>query len=150
MTAPIELIVRADHFQVLIGDSVEGPLVDTSSLWNSSDPIPSVPGTEHLIALPVARFGGTAQVQLIMQTSSVTEQGAPEWELIGDFKLDLPSGTILLWGPETVDLESAASVVLSKGRYVGEAFATGRELVTDEEVLEGPDRYRIVLQRKEY
>ena len=58
-----EVMVNADHFQVLVGDRDKGPLVDTSELWDSGVAIPSIKGKSELIALPIARFGGSVRVE---------------------------------------------------------------------------------------
>ena len=139
-----EVMVNADHFQVLVGDRDKGPLVDTSELWDSGVAIPSIKGKSELIALPIARFGGSVRVELDVVAGPPDEESSP-WESLGRFILDIPSGAIVLWGPELLDLGTAVRVEVPKGTYFGEAFARDRDQVSDEYAADGPDRYRIVL-----
>lgn len=141
---PTEIVVDADHFQILVGDSARGPLVDTSALWDSAASIPTVDGAPELIAVPIARFGGTVRVEVDVVAAPPEQESWP-WESLGRFRLDVPSGEILLWGPELVDLATAARVKVPKGSYFGEARARDRDQVSDEQSSDGPDRYRLLL-----
>lgn len=139
-----ELIVRADHFQIFIGDRDRGPLVDTTDLWNSAESIPSVPGAPELIALPLARFGGVVRVELDV-LADAPDQQASSWESLGRFKLDVPSGELLFWGPECENPSASLRAQLPSGSYAGEAYACGIDQINDEYAEEGLDRYRLAL-----
>jgi hypothetical protein len=139
-----ELIVKADHFQILVGDREKGPLVDTTNLWNSAEPIPSIPGAPELIALPLARFGGAVRVELAV-LADAPDQQTSSWESLGRFKLEVPSGELLFWGPECENPSASLRAQVPKGSYAGEAYACGRDQVTDEYAEEGQDRYRLTL-----
>lgn len=102
-----EVVVKADHFQILVGDRDRGPLVDTSGLWDSSTAIPSVAGARELIALPIARFGGDVRVEFVVLAGPSEVRSLP-WESVGRFELDVSSGEIVLWGPEMLDVNGAA------------------------------------------
>jgi hypothetical protein len=141
---PVDVTVKADHFQILVGDRAQGPLVDTSGLWDSEGPIPSVDGIRALIALPIARFGGTVHVEIDI-CSERPPSGLSPWEDLGSFEIDVPSGELLLWGPETLDMAEAASVRVPAGSFRGQALALNANQLTDELASDGPDRYRLVL-----
>lgn len=140
----IELVVKADHFQVLVGDGEDGPRVDTSELWESPRSIPAVSGAPELIALPVVRFGGEVQIEMEVVVRP-PEESMPDWESIGRFDLHVPSGEIRLWGPELEDTAQAVRFRVPSGFYAGEAFSKGTDQVEDEQAIVGPDRYRLVL-----
>ncbi len=139
-----EVIVEADHFQVLIGDRDGGPLIDTSQLWDSDAPIPAIEGAPELIALPIARFGGAVRVEIDVLRGPPERESSP-WTSLGRFRLDVPSGEVVLWGPESVDIGAAMRIEVPKGSYSGEAFGLDMDQVENENAADGPDRYRLVL-----
>jgi hypothetical protein len=139
-----EVVVKSDHFQILVGDRDKGPLVDTSGLWDSGTAIPSVSGARELIALPIARFGGNVRVEVDVLAGALEVQ-LPPWESLGRFELDVSSGEVALWGPEMPDMKAAARIEVPNGSYSGEAFSRDTDKLIDELATEGPDRYRLVL-----
>ena len=139
-----EVVVKADHFQILVGDRDKGPLVDTSGLWDSGAAIPSVSGARELIALPIARFGGDVRVEVDLLPGPLEGQSRP-WESLGRFELDVSSGEVALWGPEMPDMRGAPRIEVPNGSYSGEAFSRDTDQLNDEHATDGPDRYRLVL-----
>jgi hypothetical protein len=139
-----EVVVKADHFQILVGDGEKGPLVDTSGLWDSGSAIPSVSGARELIALPIARFGGNVRVEVDVLAQPPEVQSLP-WESLGRFELDVSSGEVVLWGPEMPDMNGATRIEVPNGSYSGEAFSRDTDQLSDEHATDGPDRYRLVL-----
>ncbi len=138
--------VEGDHFQILIGDRVRGPLVDTTELWESGGRIAAMLNAPELIGLGTARYGGKTRILVELE---LPPHGlvTPGWTPMGEFLLHIPSGEILLWGPEAADLGNMSTVRLEPGMYHGRAFSRGTDAVLDEMASEGPDEYRIVLWR---
>lgn len=139
-----EVVVKADHFLVLVGDRDRGPLVDATGRWDARTGSLSVSGARELIVLPIERFGGDVRVEVDVRAEPLKVQPLP-WESLGRFELDVSSGEIVLWGPELPDLEGAARVKVPNGSYSGEAFSRDTNQIIDELAPDGADRYRLVL-----
>jgi hypothetical protein len=142
-----DLEIENDHYQILMGDRVRGPLVDTVDLWsrNGDQKVAALPGTPELVAIGTARFGGKARVEVEI---ALSEPGPEvDWSAMGDFLLDVRSGEILFWAPESLDLHRSPMVSTEPGRYLGRAFSRRTDTVADEMAVEGADEYRIVLWR---
>lgn len=137
--------IESDHFQVLLGDRERGPLVDTSSLWNEDQNVVAVPGAPELVAIGTARFGGKTRIQVEVASSEPEPQAG--WSDMGNFVLDVRSGELLIWAPESPDLQRVPVVTIDPGKYLGRAFSRGTDAVADEMATAGPDEYRIVLWR---
>lgn len=137
--------IESDHFQVLIGDRVRGPHVDTTDLWHDEQKVVAVLGAPELVAIGTARFGGKTRIQVEVALSEPEPQA--DWNEMGNFVLALPSGEILFWAPESPDLKRVPGVPVDPGKYLGRAFSRGTGDVVDEMATEGPDEYRIVLWR---
>jgi hypothetical protein len=141
-----EFQVTTDHFQLLFGDSEHGPDVDTTNLWReNNNRVASIP--PYIVGLPTIRYGGKTKVQV--EVTDAPPLGKSSWQPIGDFALEVPSGQVVFWGPELVDLSQARYVTLPAGSYAGIVLARGRECVKDEMADEGADEYRIVLWRRQ-
>jgi len=141
---PHEFRLQADHFQIFVGDRDAGPLVDTWTLWDSGALIGSIEGAPEMFGMTVARYGGTVCVEVEVAAGPRPAPSAP-WERLGDFRLGVPSGEVILWRPEGEASEATARVSLPPGRYAGEVFARDRDRVVDEFDEDGEDRYRLVL-----
>jgi hypothetical protein len=139
--------VVVDHFQIMIADSVRGVDEDTTQLWDSTDGRVAQLPSRLFIAVGTVRYGGVVRV-------TVEVAGGPrtlpeEWEVLGEFSLEVPSGRVVLFGPEEAgDLHLAPTVPLEPALYSGCAFCKGADSVKDEMDLEGPDEYRIVLWKQ--
>ena len=142
-----QLEVPTDHFQVLVGDAKRGPEVDTTHLWDAGGALVSLKGAPELVGLATVRAGGITRVEVDVLPGPFTV--GDKWLDLGGFILSVPSGRIILWGPEVNDLSQAPSLSLPPGRYEGRAFSRGTEAVKDEMAPNGPDEYRIVLWRTE-
>jgi hypothetical protein len=136
-------ILENDHFQFYAGDRKNGPYVDTSEIWGAGGPFACVSSQPFLVGIGTVRYGGQTRIQVEVAERPVTI--SDDWTKLGDFDLDLPSGELLLWAPETPDICRSASLRLSPGSYQGMAYCRGTNLVLDEMDEEGPDEYRIVL-----
>lgn len=143
MNAEFKVEVATDHFQLLFGDSVEAPRVDTSALWDSPGAVASLHGVPELVGLGLARYGGVARVAVLIVASGLTS--VLGWQDLGRFKLSVPSGRLIFWGPEAESLSDAPSVQLPSGEYQGAAFCRGAEAVVDEMAADGPDEYLLAL-----
>ena len=138
-----DLEINFDHFQFLIGDSDRGPLVDTSTLWDASQPIGTMPDVREVIGIPTVRHGGKLNVSINITDS--LEINDDSWFFVGEFEINVPSGKLLLWGPEAADLDQLPVIALSPGRYSAAAYSRGTDDVSDEMEDEGPDEYCVVL-----
>ncbi|MEF2148458.1 hypothetical protein [Aquilutibacter rugosus] len=143
MNIEIILDVFADHFQVLMGDSVRAPLVDTTALWDLPGRLGTLKGCSEIVGLGTIRYGG--KTGITVRVGDHQELPSPDWLLLGKFDLDVPSGRLIFWGPEIETTVSAPGVDLSPGGYEGTAFSRGEQNVHDEMDSEGPDEYLIVL-----
>jgi len=134
--------MNSDHFQFLFGDRKYGSDVNTEIIWGGNiNGVVFIP--PYTVGVPTIRYGGSTKLQVeVTDTPRSSDFG---WQPLGHFELELPSGQLIFWGPELVDLSQAQSVALSAGSYAGIVLARGGELVTDEMADEGPDEYRIVL-----
>lgn len=138
------IIVNTDHFQMLFGDRDLGPTINTAQLWDSDGSVVTVPGHEELVGIAIARFGGATHVRV--EVSSKPAEKELGWKPMGKFIVNVPSGTLSFWGPESLSPEREPRVLLPRpGRYHGEAFSMGTETVNDEMALTGGDVYRIDL-----
>lgn len=135
--------VVADHFQVLMGDSVGAPLIDTTALWDMPGRLGVLEKFPEIVGLGTIRFGG--KTRITVRVADHQELPSPDWRLLGKFDLDAPSGRLIFWGPEIETVKSAPGVDLSPGCYEGCAFSRGEQDVHDEMASEGPDEYLIVL-----
>jgi hypothetical protein len=140
-----DLSVETDHFQLLFGDAELGPAVDTTHLWDNVGGVVQLDDAPELAGIATARYGGRTKVQVEIQEKPPAPD--PEWTYIGRLRLRIPSGRLVLWGPEALDLRDAPSVNLVPGVYEGRAFSRGVDGVTDEMAEEGPDEYRVALWR---
>ena len=140
-----DLEIENDHFQLLVGDRVRGPLVDTMELWKEGQEVVSRSRAQELVAIGTARFGGKVRVQVEIAPSEPGRRA--DWKVLGDFVLDVQSGELLLWAPESHDLNRTPTVPIDPGRYAGRAFSRCTDAVTDEMAHEGPDEYRLVVWR---
>ena len=140
-----DIEIESDHFQVLVGDAKAGPLVDTSEIWDARGSIGASPGDPTLVAIGTTRFGGRTQL-----TVTVGDDGPPAWpgdaRFLGEFVLDVPSGEILVWAPESDDLSLHPRVQVVPGMYSGIAVGMNLEMVSDEMEQEGLDRYGLHLR----
>ena len=128
--------IETDHFQILIGDRVKGPRVDTAALWSGGQSVAALSSVPELIGLSIARFGGRTRVGVdVVESQPETQLG---WKEQGEFSLYVPSGSIRLWGPETIDFEQVVSIPLKPGTYSGRAFSRGTDEVLDEMANEDP------------
>ena len=118
-----------DHFQFLIGDRDRGPLVDTSTLWDASQPIGAVRDVSEVIGISTVRHGGKLNVAINVAKS--LEVNGDSWVIIGEFEISVPSGKLILWGPESVDLDRLQAIAVSPGRYSAAAYSRGTDDVTD-------------------
>lgn len=142
-----KFVLYADHFQVLAGDREEGPLVDTTSLWDSADSVASLSDQDTIVGIATVRFGGSTNFEIEIATQPPVDPA--DWKRLGEFTLRAPSGEILFWGPESPDPAAQGTRVQlpSPGTYKGIAYSFGAEQVTDEMAPSGPDTYRVVLWR---
>jgi hypothetical protein len=138
--------VKTDHFQLLLGDGQKGPTVDTSSLWDSGGDVAVLPDARALVGIGTVRYGGSTRVQFEVLPGP-SDGGGPGWTLKGTFELQVDSGEVVFWGPEQRDIDSATRVDVPNGHYSGLVMSSGTERVTDEEAVEGPDVYRVVMWR---
>src|SRR6056297_121295 len=129
--------ILTDHFQLLFGDERKAPILDTTSLWDTSGSVVSLPGHSELIGLGTVRYGGTTRLTLSFQ--SCEQEGWPGWERMGDFEVSLPSGRLIFWGPEIDDIDAAQGIDVDPGIYHGIAFCRGIEKVQNEMDTTGPD-----------
>jgi hypothetical protein len=134
-----------DHFQFLIGDKTNGPLIDTATLWDTSQLIGSVDHASEIVGISTVRYGGKLKVLVLV--SETPEIDCDSWNRIGLFDIDLPSGKLIVWGPETDNLDQSPTVSVPPGRYAGAAYSRGTDDVTDEMENEGPDEYCVVISR---
>jgi hypothetical protein len=142
------LVVLGDHFQVLVGDSKYGPMIDTSHLWDSAAGVAQLPDQPQLIGIPTIRYGGLIAIELeIAQENFSNFPIEPVWTPIGEFSITTQSGELIFWGPELQDLTLAPRVLCQAGTYRGIAFSSGSTEVVDELLPEGPDRYRLRMSR---
>lgn len=139
----IELVT--DHFQVLFGDELQAPLVDTTALWDAPGRVVAMAGVSELVGLGTIRYGGTTH--LTIRIDDYQEIPTSDWQMLGSFEVNVPSGRMIFWAPEVEDINLAPRVELSPGRYRGSAFSRGEEGVHDEMDSSGPDEYLIVLAR---
>jgi hypothetical protein len=137
-----DIEVQSDHFQVLVGDAKAGPLVDTSGIWNVHGNIGASPGDPTLVAIGTTRFGGRMQLTVIVGDD---RPPACDARVLGEFVLDVPSGEILFWAPESDDLSLHPRIRVAPGMYSGIAIGMNLELVSDEMEQEGLDRYGLHL-----
>lgn len=135
--------LTTDHFQLLFGDSLEAPFVDTTALWDSPGRVASLSETPELVGLGTVRYGGTTR--LTIRVATLPQEPLPGWQMMGRFELNVPSGRLVFWGPELEDIDQAPSIDLPIGRYRGMAFSHGTEAVVDEMADEGPDEYLVAL-----
>jgi hypothetical protein len=136
-------ILDTDHFQFYAGDRENGPYVDISEIWNEGGPVVFVPNQPSLVGIATIRYGGKTRVQV--EISQLLPTVDDDWTKLGDFELDLPSGELLLWAPETPDIRRGPSLRVPPRFYHGTAYSRGTSLVLDEMDEEGPDEYRIIL-----
>jgi len=139
----IELVT--DHFQVLFGDEVQAPLFDTTALWDAPGRVVSLPGVSELVGLGTIRYGGTTR--LTVRIADYQEAPTPDWQALGSFEVNVPSGRMIFWAPELEDIDLAPRVELPPGRYRGSVFSRGEEGVRDEMDSSGPDEYLIALAK---
>jgi hypothetical protein len=139
-----ELEVVADHFQFLVGDSAAGILADTTSLWRSRGVLGQIEESPEIVGIGTIRSGGRTKVVVTVGGKSPAE-GA-EGRVLGQFRLRLPSGIAVLWGPSAVDLSGAPSVRVPPGTYLGVATLRWEDQVSDEEAEEGPEEYWLRLE----
>lgn len=132
-----------DHFQFLVGDKHEGPLVDTTKMWDLSSPIGVVHGIDYIAGISTVRMGG--KLSVIVRVTEDHSQKETEWNTLGQFDIDLPSGQMILWAPETFALDDAPVVHVVPDRYHAVAYSRNTEKVNDEMSSEGPDEYCIVI-----
>jgi hypothetical protein len=143
VNAEFKVEVATDHFQLLFGDSVEAPRVDTSALWDFPGAVASLHGVPELVGLGIVRYGGNARVTVLIAASACASVSG--WQELGRFKLRVPSGRLIFWGPEAESLSDAPSVQLPSGEYQGAALCRGAEAVVDEMAADGPDEYLLAL-----
>lgn len=141
--------IAFDHFQILVGDLEHGPFLDTTELWSTTEKaIASLPNDHRLVAIGTARFGGKTNFSIkLTDGSSAIPNERSEWTVLGEFQLDIPSGKLAIWAPETTDIKHIPQLSLQPGFYWGRAYSQGTDLVVDEMDVEGPDEYLIVLWR---
>ena len=137
--------VENDHFQVLLGDSVRGPRVDTRHLWDAGTTIATLPNEREIVGLGTVRYGG--RVRVVIETCPSLPIAPEGWAELGAFTLSLPSGDLLLWGPEAEDMSKAPSVSVGPGTFQCAAYSKGTDAVPDEMAPVGNDEYRIVMAR---
>ena len=142
------LVVASDHFQVLVADAKRGPKLDTSCLWDSANGVASLPHAPQLIAIPTVRYGGNTSMELELLHGPPEASYLGDWQRIGAFLIEIESGELLFWGPETIDLKSVPRIMLDAGTYNGIAYSYGTAQVNDEMDAEGPDKYRICMWPK--
>lgn len=138
--------VVADHFQVLLGDGVQAPSVDTTTLWDKPGRVACLEGFPELVGLGIIRYGGTIRLKIRFDDHDETTPAG--WRALGRFEVNVPSGRLIFWGPELERIESAPGIDIPPGRYEGSAFSRGEERVYDEMASEGPDEYLILLARR--
>jgi hypothetical protein len=135
-----------DHFQFFIGDHARGPRTNTEHIWDTSDSVATLRNIPFLVGVATARYGSKTRVVVeIVDKKPSTPDG--EWKEMGSFSLQAPSGKLILWAPENVNLSGLPTVTVQPGNYDGLVFSTGTDTVIDEMAPDGPDEYRIVLWR---
>lgn len=132
-----------DHFQFYFGDRKRGPYIDTIGLWDKGEKVAYVSGSPELVGVLTARYGGKTTIYFGVGRS--TEIASEGWTELGEFTLFVPSGEIIFWGPEMIDVKNCPTIKLSAGRYRGKAYSRGTEKISDEMDEDGPDEYRIAL-----
>lgn len=145
MRAEATIEVVGDHFQVLLGDERLAPMVDTSRLWDAPGRVAAMPGSAEILGLGTARQGGV--FRLTVRIEDAVEPTPPGWKVLGAFDLDVPSGRLVVWGPELDDIDVAPRVDIPAGRWRGMACSRGEDAVLDEFESTGPDEYLLVLAR---
>lgn len=143
MKSTHEITLTTDHFQVLFGDSVQAPLVDTTALWEPPGRVIVSSELSELIGLGTVRYGGTTRLRV--DIAEAPPDVPPDWQPMGCFDLNIPSGQLIFWGPELADISKAASLRLRPGHYQGAAFSRDTEAVVDEMDPDGPDEYLLIL-----
>ena len=118
---------------------MRGPKEDTSEIWAAGG---AIARGQYLVGLTTVRYGGTAKLTVDIEDAT---QSDGDWTPMGDFAFEVPSGQLIVWCPELVDMGKAPTVPVSPGRYVGRGMSKNTESVTDEMDAEGQDEYRIVL-----
>jgi hypothetical protein len=103
-----DLSVETDHFQLLFGDAELGPRVDTTHLWDNEQGVVQLDDAPELAGIATVRYGGRTKVQVEIQDDPPAPD--PEWRFVGSLRLRLPSGRLVLWGPDALDLSDAPSV----------------------------------------
>src|SRR4029079_8281060 len=139
-----QFVIPIDHFQFFAGDRRLGPLVDTSDIWRNNAKVAYLSGSPELVGIGTVRYGGRARVQI--EFAENTNQIESDWTKLGEFTLALPTGELVLWAPESVDIRNCPSLRLPSGTYQGEAYSRGTLDVMDEMEEDGPDEYRIILR----
>jgi len=135
--------VEFDHFQFMIGDKQSAPLVDTSKLWDKGGPIAVLPETQTIVGVATVRFGGKVLVHVAVE-EDLSVPGA-KWIEVGPFELFIPSGRVIIFGPESEDLDAYQVLLPTAGKYDGTLYNAGTERVVDEMSPDGEDEYYIVL-----
>jgi hypothetical protein len=138
-----EFEVVTDHFQFFLSDSLLGPESDTSAIWDQGGSVVTSPELPGIVAVATARYGGRTRVAVhIGHERPAASEG---WEELGSFALTVPSGMVVLWGPEVDDFDTVPRVPLDPGRYEGLVRARGTDEIEDEMDPDGPDEYEVVL-----
>lgn len=99
----------------------------------------------EIAGISTVRYAGKLKVLVLV--SGTPEIDCDSWNRIGLFEIDLPSGELIVWGPETENLDQSPTVSVPPGRYAGAAYSRGTDDVTDEMETEGPDEYCVVISR---
>ena len=97
---------------------------------------------ERSVGVPTVRYGGTSLVSVNYKATDVPEG----WQVLGPFVVDIPSGEMIFWAPETIEIVDTRKVSLPPGRYQGTVYARGEEQVVDEMAEDGPDEYLVVVE----
>jgi hypothetical protein len=138
------IVVNGDHFQLLMGDSKHGPMIDTTHLWDTASGVAQLPKHPELVGIPTVRYGGPITIDIEVTAAPTNDEvTGVDWESIGEFSLRVDSGEIIFWGPELEDLAAAPCVACQPGTYAGIVFVAGSAEIIDEMVSDGPDRYFI-------
>ena len=136
--------IQTDHFQFYFGDARHGPGADCEGMWDEGGALVLVMGPDRdVFGVGTVRYGGTTHIQAGVVAGRAEVSAAAEWEILGEFQLEVPSGKVLFWAAEDADLTGAQAIQLAPGKYRGLVQASGADAVEDAMDKDGPDVYRV-------
>ncbi len=135
--------LTADHFQFFFGDRLLGPTADTTHLWDGAGMVAMMNG---LVGVTTVRYGGDTRVSL--RIIPAWGFGTTEGRLLGEAVLEVPSGKVVFWAPETSDIDACPTFSIDAGTYDVIVNSRGTEGIVDEMDTDGPDEYEVVLRER--